>query len=353
MNSEAKSSRSSPEYFWEKISGVSFAYSLIILLLHNTSNLQYYGNSDYQSYPTLELVVFWGRNTLSYLALSSFFFISGLLMFRNFDLNTCRQKIKRRFYSLAVPFFAWNIISTVEEIIVSNIPLFRAHMVRHTLYEMNIENVLFGIFRGKGTWFLLALMVLALSSPIIHYVIKNKRTGILFVVCLYLCDFFSVPGFGLFHGAMNVCFYATGAFIGQHFLELTLKPSTPLIQWIATLSFICLLSLLFATKHILGVSGFTIPIICMMSVAFWLAYDIMPISKVKMEPGTSMFIYVSHFHIEPYVVKAVYLALPKQPVYCIPTFLISGSITVGICLALFKFMRIRSPKTLSILTGGR
>lgn len=339
--------------FWSKISGISFIYSLMILFLHNTSNFQYFGEASYRSYPPIELAIFWIRNNLSYLALSSFFLISGLLMFRNFNTENCWIKIRKRTISLTIPFFIWNVISIIEEILVSNIPFFRANMVRHPPFEMSINNLLLGLISGKGTWFLLALILLALTSPLIHLIIQNKKTAILLIVALYLCNIISIPGFALFHGADNVCFYVMGAYIGRYYFDVTQKQVTPRNQWIGGTCFICLLFFLFIAKHFLSITWLTVPLTCLMSISFWFAYDCFQLPNFPLLTGASMFIYVSHFHIEPYFVKAVYLALPKEPQFCILTYLLSGTMTACLCLLIFTTMRKHFPKTLSFLTGGR
>ena len=160
------------------------------------------------------------------LAVPAFFMISGYLFFRNLEdwkYPVWKDKLKKRVYSLLIPYLLWNIIALLGfiitrkagQIINGNDPVDLISLLNERgwiriLWDRCLYGAvhpattnLFGIAVGSGTpmneptWFIRDLMVVILFTPLIHFLIRKTGrlfilvTGILFCLDLWI----PLPGF--------------------------------------------------------------------------------------------------------------------------------------------------------------
>lgn len=181
-------------------------------------------------------------------AVPAFFLISGRLFFRgvnHFSRKVYFSKLHRRWFSLAVPYLLWNVIALI-------VPFLRLRWEVLT-FDNAFEKFSF-YFRQKGgwsvfwdshsigrdthnwfgfpvegltapvdvpLWFVRELMVLALLSPVIGWLLRRLRWR--FLLMLFLCYVLSVwmPVHGLSVSA--ALFFSLGAWVsltGRNLVEL-------------------------------------------------------------------------------------------------------------------------------------
>lgn len=89
-----------------KITWAMFFCNLAILLHH--ANLKNYFNGDGNSIIIYVMDFF---SVIAIPAMTWFFFISGYLFFRQFEMNQLLRKWKSRFKSLVIPYLLWNTVA--------------------------------------------------------------------------------------------------------------------------------------------------------------------------------------------------------------------------------------------------
>ena len=103
---------------------------------------------------------------------AAFFILAGYLYFRNYTLEKSAEKIKKRMYSLGVPFILWNIYGILFAVIVG-IPVFQRFLIGRQGFSLSIENILLGVFHFKYNtpfWFIFNLIFFAFLTPVFHYI---------------------------------------------------------------------------------------------------------------------------------------------------------------------------------------
>lgn len=100
---------------------------------------------------------------MGHVAMGFFFMMSGYLLYLNADSPTDMvKKMKRRMYSLLLPVVIWNTLTLVYEILLHFAGVLPAQWSVMTV----VNGYTFRMFCGV-LWYLLALMLLMLPSPLI------------------------------------------------------------------------------------------------------------------------------------------------------------------------------------------
>lgn len=149
-----------------------------------------------------------------------FFAVTGFLLFQDFSLKKYPSKIKRRVFSLLIPYVLWQVIAALIEILTTECEMTLVDFLNRTflLYAWPVDAPL---------WYVYAVFLLALVSPLLLLLLKRKNISwaILFVV-FFLCSQLSrltIPSLQkiFFHGYVaNIIVYLpaylAGAFYGYH-----------------------------------------------------------------------------------------------------------------------------------------
>lgn len=338
--------------FWHKIVSISFIYSLFIVALHNNAPLNYVNDGSVIALCN-EYVVYFVK-MLGELALPSFLIISGMLMYRNFDLGMFRAKCKSRIYSLVVPYLVWNCLNLLYEITVANTPFIAQYFVRKEAFAITTEHILRGIFfHGAGgvAWFLFDLIVFTALAPLFYLLLKNRVTGMLTLLCFYVCSVFNFPVFSFLEGADKVAYYLFGAYVGLHgfrYAQNVLSSSQ------ARANILC-----FAGLFILFLLGWhwypvwDVPLTIMLCVSGWYCFDYVRIKPYAWLPGMSMFIYMSHVNVEACIAKVWVLLLPLRSSYELIAYFGSMIMAIAVILGCGIFLRKKMPRIFEVLVGGR
>lgn len=176
------------------ITFVKFPLAVLVVILHAnilTKPVENIGITvDLASeYPVFAAVTWILSRFLAYLAVPSFFVISGFLLFYNverLDISTYRSKLQRRIHTLIIPYIVWNIIYFVVLWIIDpkNLPLFTIYDVYH---EWNPIRLLYEVFvrpLDGPLWFIRNLFAMVIISPLFYW--AARKVGLL-VPLLLLC----------------------------------------------------------------------------------------------------------------------------------------------------------------------
>ncbi|MCQ2093671.1 MAG: acyltransferase [Bacteroidaceae bacterium] len=176
-----------------------------------------------------------------------FFMMSGYLFFRNFNLwswQIYREKIRKRFWTLLVPYILWNIIPVIVNLFRYSVLAVRNHSADGvidyirgvSLWSIFVENVrlpwptnilgwngcyLTGPLNGT-LWFMQDLIVLSIISPVIYYLIKKTKVWLIVLFAVGYVVNITIPVHGLsFNGLL---FFSVGGYFvlsGRNFCEFS------------------------------------------------------------------------------------------------------------------------------------
>lgn len=164
------------------ILGVIFVHSNILLYLPQTdSSIPVFRN----------FMTIW--DMLISLCVPTFFFISGYLFYRNGlpDRHEFLQKLKRRWYSLIIPYIAWNLLGLIA-VWVKTLPFLAPEFPQYQGVFKSVGTVLMGFYEMPHIpypydftlWFLRDLIIIVLCTPVITLLFRVFRqfTPLIFLV---------------------------------------------------------------------------------------------------------------------------------------------------------------------------
>lgn len=107
--------------------------------------------------------------TMGTLAMSHFFAVTGYLLFQNYTLRDYPVKMKRRVSSLLIPYILWQCITVALKLVTGD---------AITLGDFLRKTFLFARFPYNGAlWYVYAVFFLALLSPALLLLFRNKSVG--------------------------------------------------------------------------------------------------------------------------------------------------------------------------------
>lgn len=177
--------------------------------------------SEWDSYEVLKLLV---SQTLVKVVVPVFFMISGYLFFNNverWNLHVYGEKLKRRLWTLFLPYVVWNILMAVKLNHLNSSFLFSPSSIWSQWEKAGIQTDWLGMEHwmtapcNMPLWFLRDLMVVSLLSPLVYWLIRHwGRWVIAVLTVVYLSGIgaFPLPGLSMY----AVYFFSLGAFLSIH-----------------------------------------------------------------------------------------------------------------------------------------
>ena len=86
-------------------------------------------------------------------------------------------KIKKRIFTLLIPFLIWNTIYTLIILVGFNLPFLSGILNEEMVGKITVKKVLRGVFlaeRSGHLWFVQSLIFFVTLTPLFFYVRKNK-----------------------------------------------------------------------------------------------------------------------------------------------------------------------------------
>lgn len=316
-----------------------------------------------------------------YVSVPAFFLMSGYLFFLNSSdweggafLNSYISKIKKRIFTLLIPYILWNSIAmflnlvkciasalinnkSFSEVISWLMDIFpRGYWVANHRF-MGFENFLgIRVYEcspyDSPLWFIRDLMVMTIISPFLFYLIKKLK--VVFVVILsilYITGiWFQIPGFEI----RAVLFFSIGAYLAYNKKSLMQMCKNKSIHIFSVLAlvftiffyainsecrfYICRIFILLGTFSI-----------------FEIAANVM--KRISISPvftKTTFFIYAAHRIFIIYVVDSIIRVLIVNAyVANVVSILFTPIVTIAIIVMIYKILNKINPKVVSVLSGGR
>lgn len=378
------------ELLSKTISYLRFPLTVGVVFIHfnlanglNVHGIQYrLDNPEWYS-----LIVYIVSVLLPQIGVPLFFIISGFLFFyrTDFGKGVYTQKLKTRIRTLLIPFVLWNVIAIAWQLkrFLPGASLFYRPVVEIQLSFVRIINTFLcnvdnrGIFIGPPfpvpvtgltpingpLWYVRELMVMAVLSPIIYWLIKKTKKW--FVIVVGLIWFFSsviLPRGNYAYIYMGMLttplfFFSLGAYysIFKENIVLSFRKFkyAPLVY--IPFAVVDVLTKGLGCNEYIGKVGILVGVVA----AVVLVSRLLESNKVKVNSNlsnSSFFIFAFHrifiadmgrllfttLHISgnnPNAMLALYFAVPI--------------LTILACLALYMLLKRYAPKVCSLLTGGR
>lgn len=306
-------------------------------------------------------IYYFFHNFLGFIAMAIFFTFSGFLLFLNVEnQDDIKYKIHKRKYSLLIPFFIWNTVYLIKNVIIPG-------NFKFSFYTL-LTNYFLEPADGP-TWYLLASYFLALISPLIVK-FKHKRKLITFSFCsiiiyIYLMSIgkiqhlFDYEDWWWYPNAISyIPYYLVGVYASLYFKDFVFKTNYKKIVHI--ISFECFLaSIIF---YLTAISYLKLPfgILCIVSLWFAIPNNFFK-SNFKFLTQHTFFIYVLHRHSLNYLIfkflKFFYKTLHLTKFYeFVILYIISLPLQILLCIlivTILKLIFIKQPKIFMILSGNR
>lgn len=278
-------------------------------------------------------------NVIGRIGVPLFYIISGYLFFQKYDnsLKCYKNKLKKRVFSLLIPYLLWNIIAYLVYAFIT-----------HTMQPEDFVQSFWVVNSKPGhspadgpLWFVRTLMMLSIISPVMYCLNKNKYTAFISLILLLLW-LIGCPGFNK-GTIIGFTLFNAGAWLAIRNYDSYIKEPT---RRIFILSLFLYLTIAFLDLQFKGIPWLhNIGILIGILVFFTLPKIAVPNFFVNLG-GASFFLYCMH---EPVLVCLQSIdVLHNRGGY-----LLAIVITVSLCTTIFYLLKRLFPKVCGILAGNR
>lgn len=336
-----------------------FLMSIFIVFLHAHTSVRmydYFGNL-----PLYQHIIYLFSIQFGNVSVPTFFIISGYLFFLGYQQTwKCYQrKIKKRFFSLLLPYFFWNALMLIAFYIAECIPsvqdLFNDS--RKLLHDCNFFDFLdaFWIYNDSAgpiltqLWFVRNLIVLAVLSPIIYIFIRYAK-----IVGLAFLGIWWIFAPGVPNLESSIFYFCLGAYFSIYGKSLTGE-----IQKIAQLLFLLFPLILIGDTLLDGtiIANYMHRIQVFTGVLFIIALVSVLIEKDKIRDITflsssSFFLYVAHDPMLRFMRKfSIKYVDYNSEFQMITLYFVTIVVNVSIVYVIFWLLRKYMPGFLKWTTG--
>lgn len=341
------------------INWLRFPLIVLVVYIHNygsvynfTPNIDWTNITSMDVYEIIRIIF---SKVISHLAVPCFFFISGYLFFYNindFSKKTYISKLKKRVYTLLIPYILWNIIAIIFD--------FYTFYSNHNLSNSFIHaiNNLWYFFTNPldyPLWYVRNLMILSALSPIYFYLFKRKTLffiGLFIVILLVL---------GHSTNINSVVFFGLGAYLSINKLNIiSTFRSIKVPMYIIAVITMCL-CVYFNSKYTdTGKRIYPLFLISGIISVFNIASNYVEkgvLKEKKILTSSVFFIYAIHVLLpiswtNAYFQQAFSLCEGNYGL-CTVIYLIQPLLKTALCIAIFLLMKMMLPKVVYLLSGSR
>ena len=345
------------KYISNKLANMSLIMTFFVVILHS-NNLD---NATVFNVNTL-IQNFIGQGIVR-VAVPMFFLISGYLFFYKFkpSKQAYLNKYKKRFKSLFIPYFIWCTGWLIVLYLVELTPFGRALFSDRIIADYNAVELFKNTYiypLPYQFWYIRALMINVVISPIIYFVISKLKDKALPVILAFW--FFDVIYYPILMFSVGACF-AIGNF-NLHFEEYKDKGYLFGLGFIASIILKTILIYMPNMPHYDYVLLLAENLIILSGIPFiWFLYDVIGERfRHKINLGREMklakygiFIYFFHIPLQSIIKKLWFKIMPISNISSLIIFFVAPVITITICVGVAVFMRKYMKRIYLILTGGR
>lgn len=346
----------------KKLAGYNATLAILVVLLHTDNTGLFMSLSDNSLFSRFVIGLEWliSKNIASF-AVPSFFMISGILFYRDFTIDKYPKKLKSRAFSLIIPYLLWNLFRFMLLYALGKFGIIERYTGAPRVL-FTIENLTEGLIFYKynlGFWFMYQLILFTLLAPVIRLLTKNKWVGacvILLLIALYSSDilgkFLIVTLNRRFILLDCLVYYIIGAYVGTHFFDIVNKRSKN-ITFFSIAGIILGQALNFAfmkTSYLV----FYILSLIVSAFSLWYLYDSFKIKSFSTKiTAITFFIYAGHGTILEFLQISGGHLFPDSSITALLTYIAFPIITLGVLVGLSLIVKKISPKSWSIINGGR
>lgn len=340
------------DYFTNKKVKVTFFLSILVFFIHISTLANYNLSNDFSG-KVLQTIhkLIW---ILSQVAVPMFFIISGIMFYRNYSIEKTLEKYKSRFFSLVIPYWFWNTICMIFDIICSYTPISN-YFIGREKFQITFINIIWGIFFHKCTpfWFIFNLIIFIFLCPLIYFLIKNKIVGVLIIISFIILNMFNIglPK-SIFFRSDPLIYYLIGSFIGKHYFSCFYNKSNKSISIISLIIGVVCYFILFINYYNIINLSFLLPIIFIIfSLSIWFSFDLLKNNKHYAYEKESFLIYALHINTSAIFTKLVYIILPKTILCAAINFILTIIVTIILICTFGIIIEKYLPKFKKIIAG--
>ncbi|HOU69510.1 MAG TPA: acyltransferase [Paludibacteraceae bacterium] len=308
-------------------------------------------------------------NTLGYAAVPVFFLISGFLFFRNcesFSTSFYWDKLKKRFWTLLVPYILWNLFGALNVYIMSLLGyekggMFNPDQIPFLGFLWDSKMLMIGntpVYYPADVplWYVRDLIILCVLSPLFYYFIRKMKWIALALLFIYYecCPFPSLTGLS----SQAIFYFSLGAFFSLNKINL--------VEWSGRFGFCWIIAsvVLLFLMNIYGeayVGGLFYP--CCVIAFFVVGAFFVSKGKLNMPPlllQSGFFVYAFHVltigqtHILQLCLNVIGCLLDKETTLGSFLYYCGGTLLAAFaCVLIYFLMKRFMPRVLMLLTGGR
>ena len=376
------------ELMSKTISSLRFPLAVVVVMEHfnfvnNDRGFGIHGVMYGQHMPDyLKFLINYPGMTLVTMGVPLFFFIAGYLFFHGkvFNFEVYKEKLKRRFHSLFIPYIMWNTIAILM-IAIRFLPIFKGILPGMDEVKLNLTfsgfiNTYFDYFHNEGLfiypyetlkttimpidaplWFVRDLMSAVIISPLLYWLIKKLRfyAVVLWGLFAYVISPIVAPNGTYLGMLLDACFFFSwGAYYSINKQNLVTE-----MRKLKVIPYIYVpLSILdtYQQNDSMLVHYGAVPFGVITAIIF-MSY-LLEKGKVKenrLLSDSSFFVFCMHMIIMWELGKAVFMVLhlKDEPITLFLFFFGTVTLTILVCLGTYVILNRCVPKFCRLLTGGR
>ena len=342
-------------YFRKKVTFFNMTLTFLIVLLHAKSPERWGLSLDMQ-YPLIYITT-----VVCQISIPLFFFISGLLFYKNCTFSNLAQKLKTRVRSLLIPYLLWNVFFVGVFYMLIHVPFFAERMNMGYTLETP-KQIVYAILNSRYTvlWFVKVLIIYNLFSPLFLLCLQKMTFAVVALLISILVALFADYGYESVIRWLPI--YIQGAIVGRLGMKMPANPnrlfevfSSIRVRRLVTISmttlFFALFTLTVMNDAYLGVFRFLSPIL------IWVLADLVGRDyiadsfKVKEWMSYMFFIYCTHHFVLNVMQKFCAIYFTPTALVLNLTYIITPVITVFLLIWTARYL---SQFTFyKYLSGGR
>ena len=342
----------------KEVDAVRLAANYLVVVMHSVCIFQYMTPAEKES----EILRFFSQ-VLAPIAMPTLFFISGYVLFVSSDNYV--SKMRKRIGRLLIPYLCWNLIFVLGFWVSCWFGLRNG-------CKQDFSDIWFflGWFRQKlfslcappadmPTWYLRAVFIYALASPLIEIVLRGRCRAIRLAVMVVLILFamWCVSSFGLesdfvyTYPIYSMLSFALGAWFSIAKIQLSILWDR---RW---LIFLCLGLMSFLVLRLTNMPRYLVPVF--QAGQFLLLFAIARVALLPLYKklpdvmrDSAFFVYLCHIAVLPLIARSIAFCINGIPLGCSIAFVVSVIVSIGICMCIYM-ITLRLCPILSNALNGR
>lgn len=345
-------------YFSKKVTLLNVVLTFSIVMLH-AKTPERWGCPLDMTHP----FIYW-VHALTQVGVPSFFFISGMLFYRQCHFLDIERKLQSRVHTLVIPYLLWNTLFVCIFFVLSRIPAIHGRMNMGEVFKTPNE-VVSAIINARYTvlWFVKDLILLCAVSAVIFLLLKKK---IVAFVALAISIIIVLNGdYGYEHPLTWFPVYFVGGMVGRYYtftptgeyMSICRVLNTPWRKRTFSLLLVASFLILYiASGCAVHENAIFLFRLCSPLIIWWLSdlllcHYIENKFRARLWMSYMFFIFCTHQFILNVLQKLIVLRYSPTDFVLNATFLISPVLTVLIAIGLARlFSRY---KFYTLLSGGR